>query len=80
MSDDAFLLDVQLSSETWEAIFNTQAKHISMGVTPNWLFFSTEFVKKYPELKNIKMLSNMDVHICDLPKGYDMMMVRLDDE
>jgi len=77
--DYARLVDVVLSEETWNAIFNNKAKHISMGVTPNWLFFSTEFVDKYPELKQVKTLSGMNVHVCDLPKSYDMMMVRLED-
>jgi hypothetical protein len=76
---DAYLIDVILSEETWNAIHNNKAKHISMGVTPNWLFFSTKFVSDYPELKHVKMLSGMSVHICELPEGYDMMMVRLDD-
>jgi len=76
--DYTYLVDVVLSEETLNAVYNNKAKHISMGVTPNWLFFSTEFVDKYPELKRVKTLSSMDVHICDLPKGYDMIMVRLD--
>lgn len=80
MRDYAYLIDVVLSEETLNAIYNNKAKHISIRVTPNWLFFSTKFVEEYPELKNVKMLSNMDVHICDLPEGYDMMMVRLDDD
>jgi len=81
MSDDvATLIDFRISPETWEAVFDTKAKYLERGVTPNWLFFSKDFVEKYPELRYVKEMSGMTVHICDLPSGYDLMMVHLDDD
>ena len=78
MDEFVNLLEVKLSEETWDAVYNTKAKHLSRGVTPNWLFFSTDFVDRFPELRNIKKMSGMSVHICDLPVGYELMMVHLD--
>ncbi len=74
------LVDMKIPPELWDRIFNKKAKHMAVGVTPNWIFFSKLLAHEVPEIKEWKIVSSMRVHICILPDGVDILMVRLYDD
>ena len=78
--DSAILIHVKLSPETLDAIFNAKATYLERGLVPNWMFLNEKFVNKYPELRQVKELSGMSVHICKLPADRDIMIVSLEDK
>ena len=72
--------EVSIPNEVWDKIVNIKHKYIERGVTPNWIFLSKYLVLESPVLLSIKIISSMRVHICNLPDGIDIMMVRLYDD